>query len=304
MKIFIDTADLDEIEEANTWGIVDGITTNPSLIKKAVDRRTGKMSMKEYLIKMITSVQGPVSLEVIAFTEDEMVKQAEALYREFNSYGNVVIKIPVNPDMDNATSDFDGLKAIKRLYDAGIPVNATLIMTPEQALLAAKAGAAYASPFAGRIDDHIRAKIGLKRGIDYPKGAYFDSLLLQKIINGMLSEYVYASNILGAYTDGNLNTLIDSRHDNGIVSGVELIQQTVQIYQHYGFHTEIIAASLRNARQVREVANIGVDIATIPFNVIVEMIQHPKTNEGMKAFTRDIVPAYKTLFKELANKSN
>jgi transaldolase len=174
-------------------------------------------------------------------------------------------------------------------------------MSPEQALLAAKAGAAYASPFAGRIDDYIRGNIGLKRGIDYPKGAYFNSRLLQNIVSKTLNEYVDTSTTSGTYTDTNLNSLIESVHDNGVISGVDLIQQTVQIYQHYEFHTEIIAASLRNARQVREVAVIGVDIATIPFNVLVEMNRHPKTIEGMKAFTRDVVPAYKSLFQELAN---
>jgi transaldolase len=301
MKIFIDTADLIEIEEANTWGIVDGITTNPSLIKKAVDRRAGKISMREYLIKMVQSVQGPVSLEVIAFKVEEMVKQAEALYREFNPYGNVVIKIPVNPAMDDTVIDFDGLKAIKRLYDVGIPVNATLIMTPEQALLAAKAGAAYASPFAGRIDDYIRAKFGIKRGIDYQKDEYFDSQLLQKIIDRILSKSVNISTVSETYIDPHLKTLINSGHDNGIECGVDLIQKIVHMYKNFGYHTEVIAASLRNARQVREVAEAGVDIATIPFNVLEEMIQHAKTIEGVKAFTRDVVPAYKALFQTLVN---
>ena len=148
MKIFIDTAKLDEIKEACSWGIVDGVTTNPSLIKKAVDElkaRNEKIEMEAY-IKQICETVGegkPVSLEVISLTRGKMIEEAEILYHKFNRIaGNVVIKIPINTcDGEDTTSDYDGLKVISELSGKDIPVNVTLIMSSEQALLAAKAGA-------------------------------------------------------------------------------------------------------------------------------------------------------------------
>jgi len=300
MKIFIDTADLDEIKKACSWGIVDGATTNPSLIKKAVDRRKGKVAMDEYIKEIVETVPGPVSLEVIALNADEMIEQAEILHEKFSPYGNIVIKIPINPHMDERTYDFDGLKAIKKLNMKGIPVNATLIMTPEQALLAAKAGAAYASPFAGRIDDYIRAKLGLRRTIDFQKGDHFDSDIIQNILKRRLGMNKDMNSVLK--TDINeYSKLISSSHDNGVYSGLDLIRKILKIYRNYGYKTEIIAASMRNARQVREVSEVGADIATIPVNILREMIQHGKTLEGVKAFLRDVVPAYESLFKKRKN---
>jgi transaldolase len=274
MKIFVDTADLAEIKEAFSWGIVDGVTTNPSLIKKAVSKlnESGRQVTMESYIEEILSVagKGPVSLEVIGLDEESMYSEAKKLYSKFNGVAdNVVIKIPVNP----ATSELEknhyhGLKVIKRLCGDGIKTNATLVMTPEQALLAAKAGATYVSPFAGRIDDLLRKKAGLTFG----KTDYFNAV-------GMVSE--------------DRRTMLN---DSGIVSGVDLVRHCVEILKKHGFSTEVIAASLRNARQVREVALVGSQIATVPFSVLQEMITHPKTYEGVVAFKNDVVEEYKKVF--------
>jgi transaldolase len=137
MKIFIDSAELEEINQAISWGVVDGATTNPSLIKKAVDRRGGKVAMEEYIKKIVKTVPGPVSLEVLGGGTEDLIAQGRTLYKKFSSYGKVAIKIPVNPSMqDNDGLDFEGLKAIRQLSKEGIPINVTLIMTPEQGLLA------------------------------------------------------------------------------------------------------------------------------------------------------------------------
>lgn len=176
MKVFIDTAELDEIQEACSWGIVDGGTTNPSLIKKAVERRKNQgIDMAQYIEEICTAVPGPVSLEVISLSAEQMIKEATFLYARFNPINdNVVIKIPINTNTGDATGkDYEGLKAIRTLTGLGIPTNVTLVMTPEQALLAAKAGANYVSPFMGRVDDYIVAhpeleegSAGLQSGID------------------------------------------------------------------------------------------------------------------------------------------
>jgi transaldolase len=276
MKIFVDTAEIDEVKTAISWGVVDGVTTNPSLIKKAVDKRQGKVTMAEYIEEIVKITPGPVSLEVLGGKANEMIKQGRLLYKKFSPYGNVAIKIPVNPSLqENDDLEFDGLKAIKHLSNEGIPINVTLIMTPEQALLAAKAGAAYASPFAGRIDDYIRTKMGLKLGTDFQKDSYFSLDLVRKFCDKKDAE-------IG--------------QDNGVWSGVNLVARIMKIYQNYGFKTEVIAASIRNPRQAREVAELGVHIATLPFEVIQGMVTHVKTSEGMRSFTADIVPSYRDLF--------
>ncbi len=157
MDIFMDTADIAEIREACTWGIVDGLTTNPSLIRRAVEaRKKDRINMADYIEEICQLVDGPVSLEVISLSADAMVEEAIKLHRRFFPvHENVVIKIPVNTnDADGPSSGFEGLKAIRELSGRGIDVNATLIMTAEQALLCAKAGARYVSPFMGRVDDY------------------------------------------------------------------------------------------------------------------------------------------------------
>lgn len=306
MKIFIDTAKLDEIKEAWSWGIVDGVTTNPSLIKKAVDalkEKGEKVDMSTYIEQILkTAGKGhPVSLEVISLTSDEMFKEAVLLYERFNPVaGNVVIKIPVNTYIQGCPhTNFEGLKTIKRLSEKGIPVNCTLIMTPEQALLAAKAGARYASPFAGRVDDYIRKHLG----VNFRKSDYFDFELIEELryqaLEENIEEYINEGESLGElYQNEEIARWINFGRDNGISSGVDLVAQIAQIYNNYGIETEIIASSMRNARQVREVAQVGAHIATIPFPVIKQMMQHPKTEEGIKLFTQDVVPEYRKIFEE------
>ncbi|CEP80898.1 fructose-6-phosphate aldolase [Paraclostridium sordellii] len=135
MKIFIDTANIDEIKEANTWGIVDGVTTNPSLIAKE-----GR-DLQEVINEICSIVDGPISAEVISLEADKMVEEAMELVK---LHKNIVIKIPMC---------IEGLKAVKILSEKGIRTNVTLIFSSQQALLAAKAGATYVSPFVGRLDD-------------------------------------------------------------------------------------------------------------------------------------------------------
>jgi len=305
MKIFIDTANLDEIRKALSWGIVDGVTTNPSLIKRAVDQlkklKVRKIDIESYIkeICLAAGKERPVSLEVISLRAQEMIEEAELLYRKFNPLaGNVVIKIPINTyTRMGGVSHYEGLKAITHLSREEIPVNTTLIMSPEQALLAAKAGARYASPFAGRVDDYIRKKLG----IQFRKQDYFDFDLMQKIAEDKLTRFMDSSGERDAaslYFDENIKEWKDLGKDNGISSGVHLVEEIVNIYQNYRIKTEVIAASMRNGRQVREVALAGAHIATIPFNVMEEMIQHPKTVEGIETFSRDVVPEYRDLFEE------
>jgi len=272
MDIFIDSADIEDIKKAMEYGVCSGCTTNPSLIKKAIDKlkaRGENVNMEDY-IKMICETLGegrPVSLEVISLDADSMIKEAETLYKKFNSIANnVVIKIPVNTATSENGNHYEGLKAVKALSEKGIPINATLVFTPEQALLAAKARAKYVSPFAGRVDDFIRTNAGIK----FEKPDYFPAEGRKE--GGRILE------------------------DNGIVSGVDLVARIVDIFANYDLEAKIIAASMRNARQVREVAELGVDIATVPFYVIEQMLKHPKTFEGIVKFSKDVVPEYRNLF--------
>jgi len=258
MKLFIDSAKLDEIREAYSWGIVEGITTNPSLMKKAISRK--KIDLNSYIKEILKVSKGtPVSLEVTTSTYDSMVKEGRTLVKKFSKFGNVYVKIPVNPCMDKTcTNDMDGVRAIKTLSKEKIPINCTLIFTPEQALLAAKAGAKFLSPFAGREDDFIREKAHIK----FDKKDYFKGVLVGK------------------------------KSDNGILSGVDLIKKCKAVVVGSKYKAEILAASIRNTRQLREVAIAGADIATLPFDLLKASIKHPKTVEGMKKFTKDVVPEY------------
>jgi len=220
MKFFIDTADINEIKQAMEMGMVDGVTTNPTLISK-----TGRPFL-EVAKEIVETVPGPVSLEVVSLDAQGMIDEARKLAKLGD---NVVIKIPMTTE---------GLKAVKVLSQEGIKTNVTLIFSPLQALLAAKAGATYVSPFVGRLDD-----IG---------------------------------------------------HE-----GMELISQVVQIYQNYGFETEIIVASVRHPQHVLQAALIGADIATIPFKVIKQLSKHPLTDIGLERFLEDWakVPDKDSIFK-------
>ncbi len=137
MKIFLDTANINEIREAQSWGILDGVTTNPSLVAKE-----GK-DFLDVVREICAIVQGPVSAEVVSTTSDEMIREGKDIMRRVGA-PNVVIKIPMIRE---------GLRAIRALSSEGIRVNTTLVFTAPQALLAAKAGASFVSPFIGRLDD-------------------------------------------------------------------------------------------------------------------------------------------------------
>ncbi|HDS16546.1 MAG TPA: fructose-6-phosphate aldolase [Proteobacteria bacterium] len=208
MEFFIDTANLEEIREAMNYGLVDGVTTNPSLVaKEGFDFFTG-------ISEIAALVPGPVSAEVISLRSEEMVAEA----RKLKALGeNIVIKVPMLPE---------GLKAVKELTALGIKTNVTLIFSPLQALLAAKAGATYVSPFVGRLDD-----IG---------------------------------------TDG-----------------MELVRQIAVIYDNYGYLTKIIVASIRHPQHVLAAAELGADVCTIPFKVIMQLAQHPLTDIGVERFLAD-----------------
>jgi transaldolase len=208
MKLFIDTANIAEIKEAASWGIIDGVTTNPSLIaKEGCDFAT--------VVKEICAiVDGPVSAEVISEKAPDMIMEAEPLIK---IHPNVVIKIPMT---------LEGLKAVKILSARGIKTHITLVFSANQALLAAKAGATFISPFVGRLDD--------------------------------VSEY-----------------------------GMDLIEEIVQIYDNYDFATQILAASLRTPLHVLDCAKLGAHIATVPFNVLKMLAQHPLTDAGIKKFLDD-----------------
>ena len=208
MKLFIDTANIAEIKEAASWGIIDGVTTNPSLIAK--EGRDFATVVKE----ICAIVDGPVSAEVISEKAPEMLAEAEPL---INIHPNVVIKIPMT---------LEGLKAVKILSARGIKTHITLVFSANQALLAAKAGATFISPFVGRLDD--------------------------------VSEY-----------------------------GMDLIEEIVQIYDNYDFATQILAASLRTPLHVLDCAKLGAHIATVPFNVLKMLAQHPLTDAGIKKFLDD-----------------
>lgn len=208
MKFFIDTADIEEIKQANLRGWVDGVTTNPSLIAKA-----GK-PFHEIIKEICKEIAGPVSAEVISLQADEMVREGKELAKIAS---NVVVKIPMCED---------GMIAVKKLKAEGIKTNVTLVFSPMQALLAAKAGATMVSPFVGRLDD-----IG--------------------------------------------------------VEGMQMVDQVIQIYQNYDFETEVLVASVRSPMHIQIAAEMGADIATIPFKVMQQMTNHPLTDKGIKMFMDD-----------------
>lgn len=269
MKLFVDSADVEEIREMNGCGMLDGVTTNPSLIKKSVEKlKGGKVNLDSYLRRILKLCKGkPVSLEVTERTFDGMTREGTNLFRKFNATAkNVWIKIPVNPCLEAGCPNYsDGIKTIKKLSARKIPVNCTLIFTPEQALLAAKAGAKAVSLFVGRVDDYVRET----NGIEFGKEDYFPEKGFKK-----------GKKIL---------------QDDGIVSGVDLVRKCVETFGKRKLKSEILAASIRNPRQFREVAEAGADVATLPFGVMKELLKHEKTAEGMKKFTKDVVPEYAEL---------
>ena len=208
MELYIDTANLEEIRQAAALGVLDGVTTNPSLIaKEGVD-------FHDRMAEICSIVPGPVSAEVVSTEHDAMIEEAKPL---MDIADNIVIKLPCIEE---------GIKACKTLSDRGVRVNMTLCFQPLQALMAAKAGAYLISPFIGRIDD-----VGQ--------------------------------------------------------DGMDLIQQIRQIYDNYGFETKVLAASIRHPMHMVQCALVGADVATVPFKVIQQVLKHPLTDKGLKAFLDD-----------------
>ncbi len=212
MKFFIDTANLDQIQEAQDLGVLDGVTTNPSLMAK--EGITGKDNIINHYKAICDIVDGDVSTEVIATDFDGMVKEGEEL-AALNP--QIVVKLPMIKD---------GVKAAKYFNDKGIKTNVTLVFSAGQALLAAKAGATYVSPFIGRLDD--------------------------------------------ISTDG-----------------LNLIAEIRQIYNNYGFQTEILAASVRHTMHVIDCAKLGADVMTGPLKSIEGLLNHPLTDIGLAKFLAD-----------------
>ena len=208
MKIFVDTANIEEIRKANDLGVICGVTTNPSLIAKE-----GR-DFNEVIKEITSIVDGPISGEVISMDCEGMLKEAREIAK---IHKNMVVKIPMCEE---------GLKAVSALSKEGIKTNVTLIFSALQALLAARAGATYVSPFLGRLDDIGR-------------------------------------------------------------EGITLIEDIAEIFAIHHIDTEIISASVRNAIHVLQCAKAGADIATIPYNVIVQMINHPLTTAGIEKFLKD-----------------
>ena len=208
MKFFVDTAEIGAIAELNDLGMVDGVTTNPSLIKKS-----GR-DILEVTREIAALVDGPVSAEVVALKAEDMIAEGRELAKIAE---NIAVKVPLT---------WDGLKACNVLSNEGKMVNVTLCFSANQALLAAKAGATFISPFIGRLDD--------------------------------------------------LN-----------IDGMELIADIRDIYDNYGFETQILAASVRTANHMSECAKIGADVATAPPAVIKAMANHILTDKGLAQFVKD-----------------
>ena len=219
MKFFIDTANLQQIKEAQALGILDGVTTNPSLMAK--EGIVGEENIMQHYVDICEAVDGDVSAEVIATDFDGMVEEGKRLA---SLHKNITIKIPIIKD---------GVKALRYFADNGIKTNCPLVFSAGQAILAAKAGATYVSPFIGRLDD--------------------------------------------VSTDG-----------------VELIRQIRLIYDNYGFHTEILAASIRHTMHLVQCAEAAADVATCPYKVIMSLVNHPLTDNGLRQFLADYEACQKT----------
>ncbi|MFW6100891.1 MAG: fructose-6-phosphate aldolase [Bacteroidota bacterium] len=212
MKFFIDTANLDQIKEAQDLGVLDGVTTNPSLMAK--EGITGEKNIEAHYRKICEVVDGDVSAEVISTDFEGMIREGEHLA---SLHPQIVVKIPIIKE---------GVKAIKYLSAKNIRVNCTLVFSSGQALLAAKAGATYLSPFIGRLDD--------------------------------------------ISTDG-----------------VGLIKQIADIYNYYGFDTQVLAASIRHTMHIIQVMEAGADVATCPLDPILGLLKHPLTDIGLEKFLED-----------------
>ena len=212
MKFFIDTANLDQIKEAQSLGILDGVTTNPSLMAK--EGIKGEKNIIKHYKDICKIVSGDVSAEVISVDYKEIIKEGEALAK---LHKQIVIKVPMIEE---------GIKAIRYFSDKGLKTNCTLVFSAGQALLAAKAGATYVSPFIGRLDD-ISA------------------------------------------------------------DGLNLISEIREIYDNYGYNTQILAASIRHTMHIVDCAKLGADVITSPLSAIKGLMKHPLTYIGLEKFLSD-----------------
>jgi transaldolase len=212
MKFFIDTANLKDIQEAQNLGILDGVTTNPSLMAK--EGIKGAENITNHYLKICEIVDGDVSAEVISTDFEGMVKEGEALAA---LHPQIVVKIPMIKE---------GIRAIKYFSDKNIRTNCTLVFSVGQALLAAKAGATYVSPFVGRLDD------------------------------------------------------ISS-------DGIDLIEKIVNLYNTYGYNTQVLAASVRHSMHILQCAELGADVVTCPLKPILDLLNHPLTDIGLAKFLAD-----------------
>jgi len=219
VKLYLDTANLDEIREIKRWGVLGGLTTNPTLL--AAEGKDWELQMKE----VATEVDGPVSLETTETEAGPMYDQGVKLSQVAP---NVVVKVPMTPA---------GLEAGKRLVDEGLRINVTLTFSPAQAILAAEIGAFIVSPFLGRVDD-------------------------------------IASD------------------------GMHLLRQICEIYDTQGYETDVLAASLRHPMHVVEAAQLGADIATMPYEVFTRLVKHPLTDSGLERFLADWKDLNEKLGKE------
>jgi len=216
MKFFLDTANIEEIRNAAEYGLIDGVTTNPSLVSKE-----GR-AFKDILLEIAQIVDGPISAEVVSTDAAGMLREA---YELAKLHKNIVVKIPMIKE---------GMKAVKQLSRDGIKTNVTLIFNPNQALVAAKLGATYVSPFVGRFDD--------------------------------ISQV-----------------------------GMDLVADLVQIFSNYKFATQILVASCRNPLHIREAALMGAHVATMPYKVLEQLLQHPLTDIGLERFLKDWEKVPKTV---------
>ncbi len=265
-RIFADSATRSEIEPLFRAGIVNGITTNPTLLKKAGAKSWGEA--KEIMKDLCALLKPhPVSLELTELAEDAMVRQAS----ELSELGeNSIIKVPIGGyrAVNPAADPYTGLKVIRRLWERGIKVNTTLIFNTTQALWAANAGATYVSPFLGRLADYgyKHDQPGRTPGnslywVEDPKNAKGDQVMHN-------SEYVASG---GALKD----------------AGARLIFEISTVFANYQIKTEILAASFRNPVQLTECLLAGADILTVPAAVLATVADHPLSDEGMKAFAED-----------------
>lgn len=284
MQIYLDSAKLDEIKRLSSFGLIHGVTTNPSLIKKAAESMPGKPDLEDYIREIIKTSPGPVSLEVISKDAKSMYEEAIKIKEKFGKHNkNVVVKIPVCTIEDMAEENWcAGLSVIKSLALQDVTVNATLILSPGQALLAANAGAAYVSPFAGRLDDYLWKK--MTNG-DREKSAYYPK------------EGIKPQGMAVTHYDEDWSYQGPIRDDYGSFSGVNLVERIVNILKKSNSKCKVLAASIRNHKQLVEMAEVGADIATADYNTIFSVVKHPITCEGIKSFANDTIEEYKRIFK-------